>query len=154
MAISVGDTAPDFTLSNQDKQDWTLSAHRGKTVVLLWYPLDWSPTCTTENCSVSSDQADFEAKGAIVVGISRDSVWSHKAYRAQHGIKHDLLADPMLDVTKTFGLEHPKVPFISHRATVIVDKDGVVSFVQIQESTGDARDMDAVKKALETVGAA
>lgn len=152
MAIEVGSQAPDFTLQTQDKADWKLSDHKGKNVVLLWYPLDWSPTCTTENCSLSGDLSPFESNNAVIVGISRDSVWSHKAYKDHNKIAYDLLADPMLEVTKQFGLEHPKVPFISHRATVIVDKDGVVQFVQVQESTGDARDMDAVKAALAKLG--
>lgn len=146
--IAVGAEAPDFTLKNQDKADWKLSAHKGKNVVLLWYPLDWSPTCTKENCSLSDDLGAIESKNAVIVGISRDSEWSHKAWKEAKGIKYDLLADPMLDVTKKFGLEHPKVAFISQRATVIVGKDGKVKFVQVQENTGEARDLDALKKKL------
>ena len=147
MPIKVGDTAPDFTLKTQDTKDWTLSAHKGKNVVLLWYPLDWSPTCEKENCAVTNEKSLYGPDN-VVVGISRDSTWSHKAFKDQHKIGHDLLADPMLEVTKKFGLEHPKVPFISHRATVLVDKAGKVAFVQIQESTGEARDMKAVQAAL------
>ena len=147
MPIKVGDTAPDFTLKTQDTKDWTLSANKGKNVVLLWYPLDWSPTCEKENCAVTNEKSLYGPDN-VVVGISRDSTWSHKAFKEQHKIGHDLLADPMLEVTKKFGLEHPKVPFISHRATVLVDKAGKVAFVQVQESTGEARDMKAVQAAL------
>ena len=154
MPIEVGAEAPDFTLKNQDDEDWTLSAHRGRTVVLLWYPLDWSPTCTTESCSVTADLERFASQDAVVVGISRDSTWSHKAFKDHHKIGYDLLADPMLEVTKLYGLEHPKVPFISHRATVIVDKDGKVGFVQVQENTPEARDLAAVEEALGAVAAA
>ncbi len=151
MAIAPGQPAPDFTLQNQDKADWTLSAHRGKNVVLLWYPLDWSPTCTTENCKISGDSPIDAGDDAVVVGISRDSVWSHKAFKAAEGITHDLLADPDLAVSDTFGLRHPKVPFISHRATVIVDKAGKVAFVGVQEATGDERDWAAVQAALDAL---
>ncbi len=147
MAIHVGDTAPDFTLKTQDEKEWKLSAHKGKNVVLLWYPLDWSPTCEKEMCSTSKEHT-FDASNAVVVGISRDSTWSHKAWKKERGIAHDLLADPMLDVTKKYDLQHPGAPFISHRATVIVDKHGKVAFVQVQEKTGDARDMNAVTTAL------
>ena len=147
MPIKVGDTAPDFTLKTQDSTDWTLSAHKGKNVVLLWYPLDWSPTCEKENCAVTNEKSLYGPDN-VVVGISRDSTWSHKAFKEHNKIGHDLLADPMLEVTKKFGLEHPKVPFISHRATVLVDKAGKVAFVQVQESTGEARDMKAVQAAL------
>ncbi len=150
MAIKVGADAPDFTLKTQDEQEWKLSAQRGKNVVLLWYPLDWSPTCEKENCSLSTDQT-LNVPGAVVVGISRDSTWSHKAWRKERGIKHELLADPKLDVTKQYDLLHP-AGFISHRATVIVDKNGKVAFVQVQEKTPEARDMGAVKNALAKLG--
>ena len=151
MPIDVGTQAPDFTLKTQDEAEWTLSAHRGKNVVLLWYPLDWSPTCEAENCKISQEPV-LDAPDAVVVGISRDSTWSHKAWKDSKGIKHDLLADPMLAVTKQYGLEHPAVPFISHRATVIVDKAGNVAYCEVQEKTPEARDMEAVQAALAKLG--
>lgn len=150
MAIEVGQPAPEFTLQTQDKADWSLADQRGKNVVLLWYPLDWSPTCTTENCRISGD-SPIDAGDAVIVGISRDSVWSHKAYKVAQGITHDLLADPDLAVTDQFGLRHPKVSFISHRATVIVDKAGNVAFVGVQQATGDERDWSAVQTALDAL---
>jgi peroxiredoxin len=119
-------------------------------VVLLWYPLDWSPTCEKENCSLSTEGTLYGPDN-VVVGISRDSTWSHKAWAKERGIKHDLLADPTLDVTKQFDLQHP-AGFISHRATVIVDKKGKVAFVQVQEKTGEERDMAAVQAALAKLG--
>ncbi len=146
MAIHVGDTAPDFTLKTQDEKEWKLSDQRGKNVVLLWYPLDWSPTCEKENCNISGEKT-FDIPGAMVVGISRDSTWSHKAWKKANNLKHDLLADPLLDVTKKYDLVHP-AGFISHRATVIVDKNGKVAFAQVQEKTGEARDMKAVVDAV------
>lgn len=150
MPIETGAEAPDFTLKTQDEQEWTLSAQRGKKVVLMWYPLDWSPTCEAENCRISQEPV-LTGDDVVVVGISRDSTWSHKAWKASKGIKHDLLADPMLAVTKQYGLEHPAVPFISHRATVIVDRDGKVAFCQVQEKTPEARDWQAVQDALAAI---
>ncbi|MBI3270071.1 MAG: peroxiredoxin [Planctomycetes bacterium] len=145
--ISIGQEAPDFTLKTQDDKEWSLRAQRGKNVVLLWYPLDWSPTCEKENCQVSESKSLYGAD-RVVVGVSRDSVWSHRAWKAAKNLGHDLLADPTLEVTRKFGLEHPKVPFISQRATVIVDKQGKVAYVQVQEKTPEARDMHAVQAAL------
>ncbi len=148
MTIRIGDPAPDFTLKTQDDEPWTLSEHRGKNVVLLWYPLDWSPTCEKENCSISQE-GTLSSGDSVIVGISRDSTWSHRAWRTERKIDHDLLADPMLEVTGKYGLVHPKVPFISHRATVIVDRNGNVAFCEIQPNTGDPRDLKPVKDALE-----
>ncbi len=148
MPIDVGTTAPDFTLKNQDEKDWKLSDHKGKNVVLLWYPLDWSPTCEKENCKIDAGPVKFP-EGTVVVGISRDSTWCHKAWKESKGMKHDLLADPLLQVTAQFGLVHP-AKFISHRATVVVDKTGKVAFADVQEKTGEERVwgpiLDAVKK--------
>jgi peroxiredoxin len=150
MAIHVGDPAPDFMLKNQDDKEWKLSDQKGKNVVLLFYPLDWSPTCEKENCSISKEHT-LDAPNAVTVGVSRDSVWSHKAWRKERGITHDLLADVKLEVAKKYDVVHP-AGFISHRATVIVDKTGKVAFVQVQEKTPEARDMAAVQTALKKLG--
>jgi peroxiredoxin len=151
MPIDTGIEAPDFTLKTQDEKEWTLSEHRGKNVVLLWYPLDWSPTCEAENCKISNEPV-IDAPDTVVVGISRDSTWSHKAWKSARGIKQDLLADPMLEVTKSYDLLHPAVPFISHRATVIVDKTGKVAFCQVQEKTPEERDFGEIQEALAKLG--
>lgn len=150
MSITIGQPAPDFTLQNQDRENWSLADQRGRKVVLLWYPLDWSPTCENENCKVGVEMPLADAE-TVVVGISRDSTWSHKAWKNSKSIEHDLLADPMLDATRLYGLQHPAVPFISHRATVIIDREGRVAWMQIQEATGQERDWDAVQSALKQV---
>ncbi|MBI5365475.1 MAG: redoxin domain-containing protein [Planctomycetes bacterium] len=149
--IAVGAPAPEFTLKNQEDKEWSLAAQRGKAVVLLWYPLDWSPTCEKENCAISTDKTLY-GPNRVVVGISRDSMWSHREFKKARNIGHDLLADPMLEVTRKYGLEHPKVGFISQRATVIVDPAGTVAFVQVQEKTPEARDLKAVQDALAKLG--
>jgi len=146
MAIDVGTTAPDFTLKTQDDKEWKLSAQKGKNVVLMWYPLDWSPTCEKENCKISQEPI-LGGPDTVVVGISRDSTWSHKAWKQSKGIKHDLLADPKLEVTQKYGLVHP-AGFISHRATVLVDKTGKVAFAQVQEKTPEERNWSEVQAAL------
>jgi peroxiredoxin len=151
MPIDVGTAAPDFTLKTQDEKEFKLSAFKGKNVVLLFYPLDWSPTCEKENCRISNEPT-ITAANTITVGVSRDSTWSHKAWKAAKGIKHDLLADPTLEVAKKFGLQHPAVPFISHRATVIVDKTGKVAFVQVQENTKEERNWSEIQNALKKLG--
>src|SRR4051794_10761458 len=80
--MNIGDNAPDFTLRDGDGNDWTLSDHRGKTVVLMFYPGDDTPVCTKEMCSVRDHWSDYQATGAEVVGISTDSVESHDKFSA------------------------------------------------------------------------
>jgi len=151
MPIDVGTQAPDFTLKTQDDKEWKLSAQKGKNVVLMWYPLDWSPTCEKENCKISQEPV-LAGADTVVVGISRDSTWSHKAWKQAKGLKYDLLADPMLEVTSKFGLKHPAVPFISHRASVVIDKTGKVAFVQVQENTKEERNWGELQTALKKLG--
>src|SRR3989442_981614 len=94
MSIAVGQAAPDFMLLNQDRKEVKLSDYAGKkNVVLVWYPLDWSPTCTNEHACIVNEMKPFEALDAEVLGVSVDSVWSHKAYADKMGIKYSLLAD-------------------------------------------------------------
>ena len=94
MSIAVGQKAPEFTLQDQNKKEVKLSDFAGKKkVVLVFYPLDWSPTCTNEHACFVNDMRNFETLDAEVLGVSVDSVWSHKAYAEKMGIKYSLLAD-------------------------------------------------------------
>jgi peroxiredoxin (alkyl hydroperoxide reductase subunit C) len=83
--VEVGQEAPDFTLKNENNQDVTLSSLRGKPVVLVFYPLDFSPFCMTEVCAYRDDISLFEGEGAQIFGISRDSTWTTKPSRRRKG---------------------------------------------------------------------
>ena len=147
--IKVGDNAPDFTLKDQDQKDWTLSSLRGKkNVVLIFYPLDWSPVCTGENKCISDDFPKFEQANAEVVGISTDSFFSHKAWADALGLKHRLLADFNRDVVKKYGLYFEALN-CGKRATVIIDKNGKVAYAKVQEiktARDDKEILEALKK--------
>lgn len=145
--IAAGSVAPEVVLPDQDKKEWKLSSFKGqKPVVMFWYPLDWSPTCTKENACFSADLSKF-SKYAEVVAISIDSVWSHKAWQEKMGLKHRLLADMHRKATKDYGLFFPAAN-ISQRATVIVDKQGKVAWVHVEKNLGDERDYAKVEEQL------
>ena len=144
--IVVGTVAPDFTLPDQDKKDFKLSDYKGKNVVLFFYPLDWSPTCTKENACFSQDFSKF-SQYAEVAAISIDSVWSHKAWQEKMGLKHRLLADMHRKVTKDYGLFHSGGN-ISQRATVIIGKDGKVAWVKVEPDITKERDYKEVEAQL------
>ena len=132
MAIAVGQTAPDFTLKNQYDKEVKLSDFKGKkNVVLMFYPLDWSPTCTQEHVCFVNDMKKFDTLDAEVLGISVDSAWSHKAYAEKMGIKYSLLADfqPRGAVADKYGVFLPDKG-ITGRAIVIVNKDGKFAWVK------------------------
>ena len=132
MAIGVGQTAPDFTLMNQDKKEVKLSDFTGKkNVVLVFYPLDWSPVCTNEHACFVNDMKAFETLDAEVLGVSVDSVWSHKAFAEKMGIKYSLLADfhPRGAMSEKYGV-YLADKGITGRAVVIVNKTGKVAWLK------------------------
>ena len=130
MGIAVGQTAPDFTLQNQEKKDVKLADFAGKkNVVLMFYPLDWSPTCTTEHACMVNDMRSFDTLDAEVLGVSVDSVWSHKAYAEKMGIKYSLLADfhPRGAMSEKYGV-YLADKGITGRSIVIINKAGKVAW--------------------------
>jgi peroxiredoxin len=145
MPIAVGQAAPDFTLKDQDQKEVKLSSLRGKNVVLAFYPLDWSPVCTKEHACFVDDLASFDGLHAQVLGISVDSAWSHKAFAEKMGLHYPLLADfqPRGAVASQYGL-YLADKGITNRATVIVDKQGVVRYVQVYEIPSQRNNQDLV----------
>ena len=132
MAIAVGQTAPDFLLKDQYDHEVKLSDFAGKkNVVLVFYPLDWSPVCTSEHACLVNDMNRFETLDAAVLGVSVDSAWSHKAYAEKMGIKYSLLADfnPRGAMADKYGV-YLAEKGITGRAIVIVGKDGKVGWVK------------------------
>jgi len=100
--------------------------------VLAFYPFDWSPVCTTENCAITNDIPSFEGKETVVLGVSCDSHFSHKAWIEKLGLKQSLLSDLKREVSKKYGLYFQDLN-CSKRATIIVDKSGKVNYKKVQE---------------------
>lgn len=145
--IAVGAVAPDFKLPDSEKKEWTLSEFKGKkAVALFFYPLDFSPTCSKENVCFSQDLSRYE-KFAQVFGISVDSVWAHKAYKASNGLKHTLLSDMHRSAIKAYGLFLPAAN-ISQRATVLINKDGKVAWVKVEADITKERDYKELEAQL------
>jgi peroxiredoxin Q/BCP len=124
-AIQAGDTAPGFTLPDQDGNEVTLQDLRGSWVVLYFYPADDTPGCTAESCSFRDSHEDFVDAGARVVGISGQGVESHKKFAAKHDLPFTLVADEGDVVRKEYGV--PKtLGLLPGRVTYVIDPQGVV----------------------------
>ncbi|MFC4427803.1 peroxiredoxin [Deinococcus navajonensis] len=133
----LGQPAPDFTLNASTGETITLSSYRGqKHVVLVFYPLDFSPVCSMQLPEYSGRQDDFSDAGAVVLGINRDSIHAHKAWAAEYGIEVPLLADMTLDVARKYGVAIDERN-ISGRAVFLIDRSGVVRYEHVEASTGD-----------------
>jgi thioredoxin-dependent peroxiredoxin len=148
--MNVDGTAADFTLKDGDGNDWTLSDHRGKTVVLLFYPGDNTPVCTKQLCSVRDHWSEYQATGAEVVGISTDTVESHDKFAEKHSLPLRLLSDPDGAVSAKYGMKS-WLPGRSARGVVVIDKGGKVVYSKAQPISlfrpADADVIDAIKRA-------
>lgn len=129
MAIQVGDTAPDFTLSAQDGSTVTLSNFMGdKAVVLYFYPKDDTPGCTAESCEFRDQYEVFKNAGAEVIGVSGDSNESHQKFASKYNLPFILLSDKDNKVRKQYGAS-TAFGLIPGRVTYVIDKEGVVQYV-------------------------
>jgi peroxiredoxin Q/BCP len=129
--LEEGKPAPGFTLPDQHGKTVSLKTLKGKPVVLYFYPKDDTPGCTKEACAFRDARADYEALGAVVLGVSPDSVESHQKFAEKYGLPFTLLADPDREVIQAFGVWKEKNMYGKksmgvERTTVVIDGKGVV----------------------------
>ena len=132
MPLRVGDPAPDFELPTDDVTNKTkvkLSNLRGKKVLLLFYPMDFSPTCTQEHCAFGPQLGRIAPqKDTVVFGVSCDSPYSHAAFRKQYNIPYTLLSDPTRRMAKAYDMWAGEEPYnCTKRGTVVIGKDGRIA---------------------------
>lgn len=150
MALAIGTPAPEFELMTQDPaKKVKLSDLRGKKVVLLFYPMDFSPVCTNEHCAFGPAMGDFAGSDAVVFGVSCDSPFTHAAFKKQYGIPYDLLSDPTRKMVKAYDLFMGEEPFnCGKRGTVVIDKDGKIAHWH-EQPIREERKVTDLKKAVE-----
>jgi thioredoxin-dependent peroxiredoxin len=132
--IEEGTQAPDFTLLSDSGESVTLSALRGRPVVLYFYPKDDTPGCTAQACGIRDAWGDFEERGALVLGVSPDSETSHVKFKEKYGLPFTLLADPDHRVADEYGVWAEKSYagkryWGVERSTFVIDADGTVASV-------------------------
>jgi peroxiredoxin len=131
--IDVGAMAPDFTLRDQNNEEFTLSSFRGaRAVLIVFYPLAFTGICTGELCAVRDDLGSYQNDAVQVVSISVDSVYAHKVFAEREGYDFPLLADfwPHGAVAQAYGVFNEKTGF-SNRGTFLIDVDGIVRFAEM-----------------------
>jgi len=127
----VGAAAPEFTLKDGNGDDWRLADKRGKVVVLLFYPGDETPICTRQMCSVRDRWEDYATTGAEVVGISTDSVESHKKFAEHHELPLRLLSDAAGEVANLYGA-HSLIPGKVARSVFVIDANGIIRYRDVR----------------------
>ncbi len=130
-APKAGAAAPDFTLPDGNGKEWRLSDYRGKVVVLLFYPGDETPVCTRQMCSVRDRWEDYAATGAEVVGLSTNTVESHRDFAEHHKLPLRLLADVDRRVADLYGARSI-IPGKVARSVFVIDPDGVIRYRDVR----------------------
>lgn len=129
--LEIGTKAPDFTLKDQDNNEHSLKDYRGRKVVLYFYPKDNTSGCTKQACNFSELYPQFEEKGAVVLGISKDSVASHKKFQEKFHLSFTLLSDTEKEAIQAYDVWKEKTMYGKKtmglvRTTYLIDEDGII----------------------------
>lgn len=147
---AVGQEAPDFTLPSTAGDKITLSSLRGKPVLIAFFPLAFTSTCTAELCEMRDDSAQFASRAVTVLPISVDSTATLREYKAKYQLSSELLSDFKRDVSRRYGvlLEDR---FYSNRAYFLVDRDGVVRWAHVEENASNRRSDAEILAAIDAL---
>ena len=129
--LQTGTKAPSFSLPDQNGKSHTLEDYRGKKVILYFYPKDNTPGCTKQACNFGQLYPQFQEKGAVVLGVSKDSVASHKKFEEKYGLPFTLLSDPELSCIQAYDVwqekkNYGKVSMGVVRTTYLIDEEGMI----------------------------
>ena len=152
MDVETGQAAPDFTLFSSEKQRVALSALKGQPVVLLFFPLAFTKTCTHELCSVRDHITVYNQLTAKVFGISVDSVYVLAKYKEEQILNFPLLSDFNREVSKAYGCLYEDFSYgmkgVSKGASFVIDQDGIIRYREVLEDAGELPDFDGIVNAL------
>ena len=150
--LETGIKAPEFTLPDQNGEMRSLSDYRGKRVILYFYPKDMTSGCTKQACAFGELYPQFREKGAVVIGVSRDTVASHKRFEEKYGLPFTLLSDTELDVIKAYDVwkeknNYGKVTMGVLRTTYLIDENGVITraFGKVKAADNPAQMLEALE---------
>jgi len=153
MKIEIGQQAPDFALYASDKSKVTLSELKGKNVLLLFFPLAFTSTCTEELCSVRDNIAWYNNVNANVFGISVDTLHTLAKYKQEQQLNFTLLSDFNKDVSRAYDTIYEQFGYnmkgVSKRSAFVIDKEGIVRYAEVLENAGLIPDFTAINKKLE-----
>ena len=147
--LKVGDPAPEWTMMGTDNQEVALASFKGaKNVVLLFYPMDFSPVCSLQLPGYQARKSEFDQRSATIFGISTDSKWSHKAFADQLGLEFPLLSDYNRKASEAYGVL--RAEGYTNRAVFVIDKEGIIRYIDVTEPS-EQPDQNEVIKVLETL---
>ncbi len=153
--LQIGDRAPSFNLFSSEKQEINLQSYTGKNVVLLFFPLAFSGTCTKEVCMMRDDISRYNNINAEVIGISVDSVFTLAKFKEENALPFTLLSDFNKVVIKAYGCLREEFAFgykgVANRSVFVIDHAGIIKHIEILENPGDLPNFDAVNEVLNSL---
>ena len=152
MALTVGQQAPDFSLYDSDTKPVSLGDYKGKKVVIHFFPLAFTGTCTRQLCTLRDTFGDYRNKNAEIMAISVDSPFTLARYKAEQNFQFPLLSDFNKSVSQAFGAYYDEFVLgmrgVSRRAAFVLDEEHKVIYSEILESAGDLPDFNAIQQIL------
>jgi peroxiredoxin len=155
MSISVGQSAPDFTLYNTEKNKVSLADFRNKNVVILFFPLAFTGVCTSELCSMRDNLALYNGMNAEVIGISVDSLFTLDRFKKENNLNFTLLSDFNKEAATAYGCLYESFVFdmlgVAKRSAFVVDGNGTIQYAEVLESAGDLPNFEAIQACLKAL---
>jgi glutaredoxin-dependent peroxiredoxin len=156
MSLTIGQRAPEFNLPDQDKKFHTLSEYRGKNVVLFFFPAAWTGACTKEMCAIQENFNAYASLNAVPIGISVDTIFAQKRFKEDYKLDNIiLLSDFNKDTIKAYDVVNNNFSVgyngVAMRSTFVVDKEGVLRYIQILKAQGDQPDFEAIQNAVKAL---
>jgi peroxiredoxin (alkyl hydroperoxide reductase subunit C) len=147
--ISVGDSAPDFKLRDQDGEEVSLADFRGRKVMLVFYPFDFSPVCSDQLSLYQEVKPEIEEKGVTLLGVSIDSPYAHKAFQDKLGVDITLISDfePKGEISRAYG-SYLDGPGMANRTLVLIDEQGTVAWTYESPTPGEFPGANVIFDAL------
>jgi len=156
MSLTVGQLAPEFTLVSSNKEQVSLSAYKGKNVLVLFFPFAFTGVCTTELCSIRDNQSVYNNSTAQVLSISVDSPFTLDKFKQEQNFDFLLLSDFNKEASKAYGVLYDTFPAfgllgVSKRAAFIVDKEGLIQYAEVCATPGDLPNFEAIQEKLNSL---
>lgn len=155
MALEIGQTAPDFTLYDSDKKQITLSELRDNSVLLLFFPLAFTTTCTEELCHVRDNISNYNTANAKVFGISVDALHTLAKYKADQQLNFTLLSDFNKEASRAYDSIYEMFGYnmkgVSKRSAFVIDKAGIIRYAEVLENAGEVPNFEKIQEVLANI---
>ena len=152
MSLQVGDKAPDFKLFSSELKEVSLADYKGQKLVIHFFPLAFTGTCTTQLCTMRDSFGYYEGMNTAIVGVSIDSPFTLAKYKEVEAYQFPLLSDFNKEASQAYGAFYEEFKFnlkgVSKRAAFVIDEDGNIAYAEVLEDAGDLPNFEAIKKVV------